>query len=473
MDLALPAVLVAGLIIGTLTALFARPTPRAGQVFLWTISGSILGGYAGAVGSVVLLLLLLPPGGAAFSGLVLLLFAWAIGGLVGAIFGGSLALALLERNSPQLRRLLSFMLLVILTTVAVGMANRFYQDYRSARSEAEIKSQLQPKVAQLVNTFTPATEPGGIHHHLAVSDDSQVLASTSGEEISVWDIPSGQKLRSLPGNGSQITALALSSTGQTLAAGVVSDTVVVYDVATGQQKYVFSYSNPSQHVEITSLAISPNGQRMVSAGRDSAVRLWDLSTGKLIETLIEPSDGTIQHSVTFSPSNQTVLAVSPNLVKIWRQSDGQPLRTLGIEPSSASSVASIAISGDGQTLMIARSGYCSSNTEHNLLEFWDLKTGLRKQSINPECFPIPPIDISRSLISAADMSHDGQVVVTKDLNNVAQVWKVNTGEVIDTFSDGHPSGVPAVAISADGRTIFSAGTYEGHVQLWQLPVWAG
>lgn len=321
MDIALPAVLVAGLIIGTITALFAQPTPKASQVFLWTISGSVVGGYVGAFGGVVLVLLLLPPGGEAFSGLGYTLIAWAIGGLVGAVFGGSLALALLEQNSPQMRRLLSFMLLVILTTVAVGMANRFYQGYRSARIEAEIKSQLQPKVAQLVTTFTLETEPSGIHHYLAVSDDSQVLASTNGREISVWDIPSGQKLRSLPGNGSQITALALSSTGQTLAAGFVSDTVVVYDVATGQQKYVFSYSNPSQHVEITSLAISSNDQRMVSAGRDSAVRLWDLSTGKLIETLIEPNDGTIQHSVIFSPSNQTVLAVSPNLVKIWRQSD--------------------------------------------------------------------------------------------------------------------------------------------------------
>lgn len=459
MLLAFPTVLVVGFVVGLFIGQFSHPHLNSTQVFLWAIGGSCLGAYLGAMGGIRLVILLLPSGGESFSGLVPAIIGWGIGTLVGAVVGGLFNMLLLEKNSPRTRRLQSFVIASILVGVLVVQAAHLYRNYASPADKAQLSRLLQSKKARLVNTFvTEAAQPGN-DHHLAISANGQVLASTDGEDIDLWDIQSGQKLRSLPNSGSRVTALALNSTAKALAVGLGSNTVAVYDVMTGQQKYFASDSGTNQYAEIHSLAISSNGQRMASGGRDGAVRLWDLRTGKLIKTLLEPNDNAVQYSVIFSPDNQTVLGVGPSLIKVWQQSDGKPLRTLGTQAASNALLADIALSSDAQTLMIARSGVCYGGGGEGSLEFWDLKTGQQRQAIKPGCSPI----------SSADISHDWQIVVSKDTNNVIQAWNVSTGELIDTFSDGDPIGSPAVAISADGRTVFSSGIHEGNVKLWQLP----
>ncbi|WP_446399963.1 WD40 repeat domain-containing protein [Coleofasciculus sp. C1-SOL-03] len=45
------------------------------------------------------------------------------------------------------------------------------------------------------------------------------------------------------------------------------------------------------------------------------------------------------------------------------------------------------------------------------------------------------------------------------------IWNLETGELVNTL-EGHPEGVAAVAMSADGETMVSR-SLNGQVKIWQ------
>jgi WD40 repeat protein len=157
------------------------------------------------------------------------------------------------------------------------------------------------------------TLPAGPVRTVAFSPDGRTLAASAGvagQEIKLWDVESGNELRTLTGHSNWINSVVFSPDGQTLASGSVDNTVRLWDVASGRQ--VRALTGHTNQVE--SVAFSPDGRLLASASWDLTVKLWDVASGNELRSLTGHTGWVT--SVAFSPDG-AVLASGSETVRLW------------------------------------------------------------------------------------------------------------------------------------------------------------
>jgi len=94
-----------------------------------------------------------------------------------------------------------------------------------------------------------------------------------------------------PGHTEFIHSVAFSPDGKTLASGSNDDTIKLWDINTGQElKTLKGHTSSVRSVSVMSVAFTPDGKTLASGGGD-AIKLWDVNTGKELRTLPGPSVG--------------------------------------------------------------------------------------------------------------------------------------------------------------------------------------
>jgi WD40 repeat protein len=97
----------------------------------------------------------------------------------------------------------------------------------------------------------------------------------------LWDIQTGELLRTFDENFGWIFTIAFSPDGQKVAIGETEGKrILMYEVSTGRLVQTFEgHTNWVQN-----MVFSPDGQRLYSAGRDLTIREWDVATGENLRT---------------------------------------------------------------------------------------------------------------------------------------------------------------------------------------------
>ena len=186
-------------------------------------------------------------------------------------------------------------------------------DNQGVRIWDSVNGELKQSVA--------ASQHGSIES-VAFSPDGHWLATASLEgSVMVWDLASAEG-----GDGSadsvkpiyqfdigdDIHGVAFSPDGKLLAAGCYDQTVTLWNMATGQK--VRTMNGNANYVH--AVAFSPNGRWLISATHDNAVQIWEVSTGKLVRTLAAHKGAVF--SVAFSPDGRYFASSGEDgTIKLW------------------------------------------------------------------------------------------------------------------------------------------------------------
>jgi len=207
-----------------------------------------------------------------------------------------------------------------------------------------------------VETRQPIGQPLTVSNNvlsIAFSKDGKILASSSSTEIILWDVETRRPLGPpLTGHASEISSVALSPDGKTLASGSYDKTIILWNAETRRP---LGQPLTGHAREVYSVAFSPNGRILASGSSDQTIILWDMETRQPIgQPLIGHTDSVL--SVAFSPDGKTLASSSyDNTIILWdvetRQPIGQPLTV----PNDVY-VLSIAFSPNGETLASLGSG---------------------------------------------------------------------------------------------------------------------
>ncbi|MCP2728856.1 NB-ARC domain-containing protein [Limnofasciculus baicalensis] len=313
---------------------------------------------------------------------------------------------------------------------------------------------------------------------------STLLSASENQTVKLWDVRTGQCLRTLEGYSNSVLSVALNSDGQLLASSGRDQQVRLWDVATGECIKTFQghtnivssvtfapKNNESQILAsgsddcsikiwdgdtgeclrtilghrswVQSLRFSPDGQILVSGSRDGTVKLWDWQTGECLQTF----EGHIHRvkSVAFSPDGTTLVSGSDDqTVKLWEVNTGICLHMF---PGHRDWVLSVAFSPCGSRI-VSGSG--------DTIKLWDLRTG--------ECLQTFAGHTHR--VRAVVFSPDGQTLASASDDETVKLWDVKTGKNIRTFQ-GHLKGVWSVVFSANGETLVS-GSGDETIKFWSV-----
>jgi WD40 repeat protein len=350
---------------------------------------------------------------------------------------------------------------------------------------------------------------------VAWSPDSRWMASTSGDEVQVWEALSGRLIHRFP-DEQGVESVAWSPDGQYLATGSFDGTASVWQVATGhklltyrghRQGPAFASSPTAGLAErvaqtrlrpvslppsgIDTLAWSPDGTRLLSSGFKGTTHVWEALTGKTLlrfgsvfdhyedgawspdgQHLLLNTKRGIERRLATTGALEFTFAINfegVNGPASWSP-DGRWLATLSITPVDLWDAATgrhiLTYSGHSEEVFrvvwspdsrrVASAGYDLD------VRVWSASTGQTEYIYRGHMNPFQLFFQGAVLPGTADTSQ------ARSSHNPASAASLLTGvsALLPQDSGGSPHGIRALAWTPNGRYIAS-GASDNTVQIWQ------
>ena len=301
-------------------------------------------------------------------------------------------------------------------------------------------------------------------NQLAFSPDGRWLASGGDDRsVKLWNIATGQMLRSIDEHPGKIAALAISPDGQRIATSYLFDdkTIKVWRSDTGALLKTLNLPDPQAQTDglafaadgtlianayrqiyrfdidggpktgpvgragaqsyfPTNMALSPDGKLIafVYSEEKSRIRtaIFNAATGAQIRTLDSPASPGLTRDIRFSPDGRLLAVPKEKAIRIWDLSSGNQ-RTL----SSDQDVSQVAWGLDGSRLY-------SVGSNHGI-DVWDVARGTVQKRIKSPSSD----DDGADFRSAIAVSPDGKTIATATIQKQIDLWDAATGAPIRTM----------------------------------------
>jgi len=162
---------------------------------------------------------------------------------------------------------------------------------------------------------------------LAISPNGTTVASTSWDEIRLWDVQRGEVIQTLPDQVFGVHCVAISPNGRWLVTAGGDRQIHIWNLASARLERVLK----GHRFGISTIAITPDSRELASGSLDNTIKVWDLETGDLVRTL--PRQTSVVQSIAIGPDGKLLVSGSWGaIVKLWNLQTGQELETL-VEPA--------------------------------------------------------------------------------------------------------------------------------------------
>lgn len=275
-------------------------------------------------------------------------------------------------------------------------------------------------------------------------DGETVLVGTYGGVALVWDVNTGETMRTLEGHTDPwIYAVDISPDGGMAATGAANGEVFLWDMATGERLH-----NLEGHMlDINDVLFSPDGSRLASASYDEAVIVWDTTTGEIVHRL---EAGVRQLTVVFSADGETLLSgATDGSIFVWDVKTGEERQRIAAHEGE---VWYLAMFPDDTRII---SGAYQVEGETDLM-VRDLESG---EILNT-------LPNRAAAVNALALSADGNSALVSYADGAFVLWDLAQSQILNLFR-GHENLVYGLAFSPDGKNAFST-DLDGRGRLWDL-----
>jgi WD40 repeat protein len=292
----------------------------------------------------------------------------------------------------------------------------------------------------------------------AISPDGKVLATWGrhvqrmiGEDaepsqlVQLWDMASGKERQKLKVDrpNAQITAVAFSADGKTLAVVSGLTTLHLFDGESGKEKSRFA----GRRGVVVTLQFSPDGKLLAAGNIEGAVQAWQTSDGKRLDLPAGPRGRVL--SFAFPGERQIVaLGLVGQSVTWWDAVSG---KSAGAAQGHQTPVLGLAYSADGKMLT-------SVSFDGKVIR-WDPASGQVRRQLSLTDEEMVKAMGNAMRFNTLAISPDGRFAATGILYSptTVRLWDLSTGQVACDFEAAKTSGSYGLAFSARGERLAAAG----------------
>jgi WD40 repeat protein len=321
--------------------------------------------------------------------------------------------------------------------------------------DGEIGNKKSRSLAKRVVTV-PVVQGGDVMSLAYLPNGRTLVATGSGKQVFFWETSrrkSTQVLRNITAD-----LLISSPDGSALPAATADGRLRMWEPHRGRQ-----FANLMLDDTRISVGATSSDRRYLVLGKpDGTVMVWDLVKRANINTINAHEHEIV--SLAFSHAGDFFASAdADNVVKVWKTSDGNLIRSFG--RGRESHVWSLAFSPDDKLLAAGTGGRLSADAKRAFsvaagdVSLWEVSTGNHIATLRGH------INIVESLA----FSTDGKLLASSDGTAAVKLWTVATGKEQATLQHSHPdtNQIQSLAFSPDGRYI-ATGSRDGAVTFWRL-----
>jgi WD40 repeat protein len=255
---------------------------------------------------------------------------------------------------------------------------------------------------------------------LAFSPDGRMLAAGSwlDKTIVLWDMENPQRPgRRLTGHSEGVWSLAFSRDGKTLVSSSCCNKMEIrwWEVAT-EKPQPTALTVPVGNV--SSVAFSPDGHTLALGTKGGDIILWDIEKHERLDQQLMGHSERVR-SLGFSPDGQTLASVGQETVILTDMATGLSRDRWPLTGISYEEVWSVALSLDGQTLVLG--GIADRPHRFEGVDFvgtitlWDVAT---RQRLGP------PLTWHTEVVQSVIFSADGKRLASGGKDRI-MLWDVS------------------------------------------------
>jgi WD40 repeat protein/DNA-binding winged helix-turn-helix (wHTH) protein len=286
-------------------------------------------------------------------------------------------------------------------------------------------------------TQTTIQSPSGAIYSVAFSPDGRRVVTGDGNAAVVWDVTTGNEIKSLP-HPSAVRDAVFSTDGKIIATAGDDGIGRIWDLNSGGQPRELT----GHEGTIYSIALNADGRLALTAGKDKTFRIWELNTGRNIKTFSD--NGGEVYRASFSPDgNLVATAGQDRKVRVWSISTDKKLFEWNVKTRE---ITSVTFSPDGKNVLAA----CLDGTAR----VWSLSEDGESGSSDKAVVVLRGHDKG---LNSAEFSPDGLIIMTASDDHTVRLWELGTGRTLFQLTD-HYAPIKRAAFSPNGRLLAVADT---------------